>query len=323
MNHLLTALAAASLTALSAPATAQTEPGDEWQVTTEMQMGGMSMAPRTETVCSPRNSDEPPGVPEPENGDCEMYDIQRSANGMTWKMRCTGKEPATGTGELTWDGRDSYRGTMTMTMDEGSMTMKMAGKRTGAECDAGALKKQVAAMEQQTAEYQAQQCKAGVDSMMTMYFDGSFPMNCDPKFKADFCRRLGTEEGFDLVASRDVNATTGKSDLATAGSACGVDPEATRKKLCTDALQGESLVFAARHCEAEAAPLAQRECAGRTFTSPPAEKYREFCNTYARHGATGGAPAAGEAAPAPAAEPPKPDNPIDAGKKALKKLLPF
>lgn len=321
MNRLPTLLAVASLALPSVSALAQTEPGDEWEVTTEMQMGGMSMPGRTEKVCTARNSDEPPGVPEPENGDCEMYDIQRSGNGMSWKMRCTGKEPSTGNGELTWNGRDSYRGTITMTMDEGSMTMRMAGRRTGAECDAGAVKKRIAAAEAQSAEYMDRQCRSGVDGMMTVYFEGSVPLGCDPKFKAEYCKRLGTEEGFDLVAARDANPATGKSDLATSGTICGVDPEATRRTLCAEAMQKESLLFAARHCEAEAAPLARRECAGRTFTSPPAEKYREFCNTYARHGAMGDAPAGGDAAPA--AEPPKPDNPIDAGKKALKKLLPF
>lgn len=323
VTRLPTALAVAALAALSMPAQAQTEPGDEWQVTTEMQMGGMSMPARTQKVCSPRNSDEPPGVPEPENGDCEIYDISRTANGMKWSMRCTGEMKATGSGEMTWNGKDAYQGTMTMNTDEGSMAMKMAGKRTGAECDAGAVKKQIAAIEAQTAEYQVQQCREGVKGMMTMYFDGSFPMNCDAKFKQEYCQRLGTEEGYDLVASRDVSPTTGKADLGGAGKACGVDTEATRKKLCDNALKSESLVFAARHCEQEAAPLAQRECAGRTFTSPPAEKYREFCSTYARHGVAGAGP--GDAAPAdqPAAEAPKPESPVEMGKKALKKFIPF
>lgn len=318
------AATAAALMAWLPPALAQqAEPGDQWEVTTEMQMPGMgmSMPARTQKVCSPRNASEPAGVPEPEDSECESYDVERSGTTTRWKMRCTGKQPVTGTGEITYQGRDAYTGQMTMNMDGQSMTTKMSGKRVG-ECDAGAIKRQVAAAEKQTADYQAQQCRGAVDSMQVMMFDGSFPSNCDAKVKAQFCQRLATEEGFDLVAVRDRNPMTNKTDLESAATTCGVDATATRKKLCGNAMSGGSLLFAARHCPDEAAPLAQKQCAGRTFTSPPAEQYREFCNAYARHGLMqGAAPAAGQEAPA--TPPAQQDSAIEQGKKALKKLLPF
>ena len=323
----------------------QVEPGDQWEVTQQMQMPGMgmSMPARTQKLCAPKNSDKPAGIPEPEDSDCETYDVQQRGTTTTFKMRCTGKNAMTGAGEMTYQGRDSYKGQMTMTMDGETMTMKMAGKRTG-DCDAGKLKRDVAAAQAQGDKMQAQQCAEAARNMQIMMFDGSYPVACDPKHKAELCKRYGTEEGYDLLAVRDKSPLTGKADLETAAGLCGIPAEANRKKLCGNAMKANSLVFAARHCPGEAAPVAQRECAGRTFTAPPAEKYREFCSAYARHGlmqgegATGAAASGGSSGNAgsgkdaddAAAEegkestiPPPQDNAIEQGKKALRKILPF
>jgi hypothetical protein len=333
MNHrIATALVAACalLAARAGLAAEGTEPGETWEITTSMEMAGMSMPPRTQQVCQPLKSDQP-AVPKPDDGNCEMYDVQRTSNGMSWQMRCTGKDPATGTGEISYQGRDSYQGKMTMNMDGQTMTTRLAGKRLGAACDAGAVKKQIAAIEKQGAEAQAQQCRAAVKGMQVMFFDGSFALACDAKNKAEFCKRVGTEEGFDLLAVRDKSAATGAADLESAGKSCGLDIAATRDKLCKAAVgKDASLPFLARHCPTEAAPLAKAECAGRGFTSPPAEKYREFCSAYARHGLMqeggDGAPADG-AQKSSDGEQAKPesakDTAIEEGKKALRKLLPF
>lgn len=328
-------LAAAGLLAMRAGQAAETaapatEPGETWEITSSMEMAGMSMAPHTQQVCQPLAGDQP-AVPQPDDKSCEMYDVRRTGSSMTWQMRCTGKDAMTGSGELNYQGRDSYQGKMTMNMEGETVVTRLSGRRLGGQCDAGAIKKQIAAVEKQSAAMLAQQCREAARSMQVMMFDGRYPTACDAKTKAEFCKRVGTEQGYDLLAARGQAPGAGNPDLESAGKACGIDTIATRKQLCKAAVgKDASLPFLARHCPDEAAPIAQAQCAGRSFTSQPEVKYREFCSDYARHdlmqggaGATGGQPdASGQPAPqeqAPAGN----DSAIEEGKKALRKLLPF
>ena len=69
---------------------------------------------------------------------------------------------------------------------------------------------------------------------------------------------------------------------------CGVAAGSTLTRLCADANQREDLDFLGAKCPALAAPIAQRECAGRDYTTPPAQKYQSFCNSYARDMMQGG-----------------------------------
>jgi hypothetical protein len=208
------------------------------------------------------------------------------------------------------------------------MTMKLSGRRTGAACDAGKVKRDMAKVQAQSDRMVAQQCAESARAMQVSVFDGSYPSSCDAKYKTEFCSRVATEEGYDLLSGDYRSPINQLTNLESAGRTCGVDTAATRVQLCQGASSKGSLTFLARHCPDEAAPLAQRECAGRTFTTPPAEQYREFCNTYAQHalkgdgagadtGATGTVPASGTPTQAPK------DGAVEQGKKALKKLFPF
>lgn len=109
----------------------------KWEVTTQMEMPGMPMqlpaTTRTQCVTQAHEDDPastlPNGSPDPQ-ADCKASDYRRDGNKVTWKLTCTGSEPMTGEGAIVVDG-DRYDGTMVMTMDQGSMTMKYAGKRVG------------------------------------------------------------------------------------------------------------------------------------------------------------------------------------------------
>ena len=108
----------------------------KWEMTTQMQMPGVPMqlpaTTRTQCVTKAQQDDPastlPSGSPDPQ-ADCKASDYRQDGKKVTWKLTCTGSQPMTGQGSIVVDG-DRYDGTM-MTMDQGSMTMKCAGKRVG------------------------------------------------------------------------------------------------------------------------------------------------------------------------------------------------
>ena len=304
------------------------EPGDLWEVTTEMKiagMEGMHMPPRTQKVCSPKQSDQPAGIPKPENNDCEMYDLQRAGGKVSWKMRCTGKHAASGSGEMNYQGKDSYNGVMKMSADGRDMEMHMNGHRVG-DCDAAEQRRQVdkikadaAKAQTQAAQYKEQMCASAVDNMLYAQLRAESGLNCDPKYKLDFCKRYVTEDGYNTLASRGDQPIPPSTEppLQEIGTVCGAKPEVVLGNLCANADKTESLVFLARHCPTQAQPIAQRECAGRGYTTPPAAKYRDFCSNYAGKLLATGSDAS-SAAPNPAE---KKETSLDKGKKALQGLF--
>jgi hypothetical protein len=335
----------ALFSALSAGAQTK-EAGDLWEVTNEMSMpgmpAGMQMPQRPpQRICRARNSDAPPVADN--DGRCEMYDVKRSASTFAWKMRCEGN--TTGTAEMTYEGRDSYKGSMVMAVSGQTMTMKMTGKRVG-DCDAGEPKRQMVAMQQRAAAAQQQaadafaaMCKGGVDSMMPQHLGPDSPYKCDARYKTDFCSRLQTAEGFAIVAPRQPSQVAGLQggDLKEASAFCGVNGDEIRVRLCKRADEQESLEFLASSClgyaRTSGAPLANpgdsfgsviiaRECAGRTFSSPPQQQYRTFCSAAARQKlmlpVTADASKAGTAAEKPDE---KKDDAATRGKKLLKDIF--
>ena len=118
------------------PTSAQTKDGENWEVTSQMQMAGMpagmqmpQQPPRK--VCRARNSENPPV----DGGDkCTLSDVKRSGNTVTWKMAC---EHGSGTGEMTYIDKDNYKGTVTMSSSGHTMTVNMSGHRLPGDCDPG------------------------------------------------------------------------------------------------------------------------------------------------------------------------------------------
>ena len=325
---LLGLAAAAPLPARAAPA----EVGDLWEDTMEMNLPGMPARPQVHQRCSARNADAVP-TGNQDNGNCTTSDVKRTPTSMAWKVSCPG---TVGSGEMVYEGRDRYRGTMTVTSEGQTMTMKMSGRRLG-ESDAAearrkldATRQQVAASQQQANEAMAATCKGAVDSMLPRLLGADSPYGCAPAHKAEFCKRLQTPAGYSTVAARGTSNQPGLhgGDLAESAAFCGIDAVQTRNRLCTAAEQQESLDMLASSCIAHGygKPIIVRECAGRDFTSPPAPRYTSFCSTVARQGLmqpeagsrsrrTAAAPAA-----APVAATPQ-DAAVEAGKQLLKGLF--
>lgn len=303
----------ASAIALSAAggAAAEKVPGDLWESTVQMSVEGMesmAMPPMTQQFCAPKGEEwtEPPGAMQDEN--CEAVEWRMSGSKATWSIRC--KDGTTGTGEMTFEGGSAYRGTMTIVSSEGTMTMKMSGKRLG-DCDYGETKRQIAAMERQAEqasadhnEAVARMCREAAAGVAIDMFLPPASMCSSPEDKAALCAALETEKGFAGVAGRPPQESP---QLAKASEFCGVDTEEVRKRVCANALSSRSYKFLTEQCPAESKGLAQSECAGRKFTAIPDADLRGFCMTYA--------------AEAMAAQPPPEEKKESKTKKALKGLL--
>ncbi len=302
-------LAAFALVLVGSPGYAQ-EPGNLWEVTTSMEAAGMKMPGSTQQVCAPVNAEGPEAMAARDDR-CEVSDVKRSPGKFSYKVKCP---EGSGSGEMTYQGKESYASVVTMTMDGDTMKMSSTGKRIGA-CDASQLKKQVAAVEAQGQAAMAQACADVPEQMLPALLT---TLNCDAKYKKQLCDRLGTKAGFTSVAARQPTgeAMMDSGTLPEAAKFCGVQPEALRERLCADASKTEDLNFIGAQCPALAQPIAQRECAGRSFSSPPAEKYRDFCSSYARSMMQdGGGDAAGDS-PMPTKE-----SVLQEGAKRLKGLF--
>lgn len=308
---------------------AEGKPGVWWEHTIQAEMGGMSMPATTQKSCVPRGGmDEPPGM---DDERCKVTDVKRSGKKMTWKVVCSGPGAMTGEGEIV-QGKDSFTGTMTAHMEQGDMTMKMRGKLLGGDCDAGALERQVAAVQKRQVEQQqqadqtmAQICDKAVDDMSLRVFAPPLTLCKDKAQAARACARMGTRDGY--VAYR----SSARQDPELAGIAkklCKKDPESARAKVCAGAAKeargdrtpDDLLEFLGESCPDEARALAKKECAGRSFTGMPGG-FREICVQYARE-ELGGGTRAREAVEAPeAAQPSVKDEAVKKGKGALRGLF--
>jgi Protein of unknown function (DUF3617) len=127
------AAAGSFLLLVLAPARAADPPGVLWETTSQMVMEGMpmSMPPNTVKVCTAKEWTRPP--PGRDNT-CVNTNFQRVGNKATWTMQCGGDMPMTGTGEMTFEGSDSYTGVIKATAEGMNMTIKLSGKKVGT-CD--------------------------------------------------------------------------------------------------------------------------------------------------------------------------------------------
>jgi Protein of unknown function (DUF3617) len=132
-------VALCSLVALAATSPAAAQGKDElWEVSSKMEMPGMPMAmpAQVNRTCVAKNRRDEDLVPTRDN--CRVVDSKRVGNKFTYRMECTGNEPSTIVGELTF-GNNAYDGQMRMTMTRTNNTMNMAlsGRRVG-DCTAPA-----------------------------------------------------------------------------------------------------------------------------------------------------------------------------------------
>jgi hypothetical protein len=308
-----------SLAAAAPPASAEREPGVQWEQTVEMQMAGFSMPAQTSKVCVPKKGmTDPPGSGRKDDK-CKVSNVRNVGNKMSWTMVCEGEEKMSGEGEIVQK-PDGYDGKMTMRSAQGEMLMKLSGKKLTGDCDAGEMKRQVAAVQAESVARTAESCREMAARTVVAAFSGPQAMCKDPADRAALCKRAATPDGVTLLSAQPASASGGLSSL------CGKDLEAMKAEACADAGRHEAerrctdgsdklLSFIGGSCPAQTQVVAQRECAGRTYTDLTT-CYRSFCTSYAANLLDKGKK--------PAPQPQKADDAaIEAAKKAAKGLLPF
>jgi hypothetical protein len=105
----------------------------------------------------------------------------------------------------------------------------------------------------------------------------------DPADRATFCAAVQTRDKFLRLADMEQKAAKmGHPDrqLTESATLCGFDREKVREQLCSIAETQEDLTFITSQCPMLGTALAQRHCAGRSYTSM-SPKYRDFCASYA------------------------------------------
>lgn len=304
------------LAALCLSGVAQAAGNDElWAVTTKMEMEGMpfAMPGQTSNVCIEKGKQNDPNraVPADKDRNCTMSDVKVSGNRSSWKMKCTGKDPMTGSGEMT-SGNGSYTGKMQMHSADGDMTMNYAGKRIGS-CDY-AKDNPSAQAHAMIAEHQAaseqervKECKQALDDDAYSHFlkpDCSWApdpqskklcagMAC-PDMRPQMCARLskrmsGSDEDYmDVAGNKDARKLTQE---------CGLPYEKATRAFCKRQLEAKDYQKVAEYCDKEAKPLFDKHCAGRDYTAAMDSGYGPICQRYGKWKSSSGEDASAESKP--------------------------
>lgn len=298
-------LTVCAVLALATPTVFGQGKDDLWEVRTQMSMPGMpagmpGMA-QTHQICADKDPKKA-ATQRPDMEKCKVGDIKESGNRVTMTVTCP---EGTAVIEQTFNAaRTEYKQTMKMKTRDGDMEMNSTGRKVGS-CDAQQARarqdQQVAAIKQQSEQAQAQaqaqratyeaqqiqQCTAALADMKAGGFGvygqcSSQKQACDAMAQSqpkaakacmanagEYCKRYRTMEGF-LKA---------KGDEAGARM-CGVSSKDIAASHCPRAQKSENLEYLGRYCLAEAKPLAEKHCVGRSYTSQARDKYSEFCSAY-------------------------------------------
>lgn len=270
-----------------------------WEVTNKMEMPGMpiAMPAQTSKICMQKGHENDPNnaVPKDKNQDCKMSDVKVSGNTSSWQMKCEGKHPMTGSGEMT-RGDGSYSGKTQMHSKDGDMTMVYEGKRVGTcnyETDSpqATMNAMIKQNEAERAKAQAKECKEALDNNRYSKFlkpdcawatDAASKKMCAqmscPDVKPQMCDKLskgmGSSDGYKEIA--------GNKEARKLITECGLPFEKTTREFCRKQLDGKNYEDVAQYCEKEARPLFDKHCAGRDYTAAMDSGYEPICRRFGK-----------------------------------------
>jgi hypothetical protein len=273
-----------------------------WEVSTKMEMPGMpfAMPAQTSKICMQKGHENDPNnaVPKDKNQDCKMSDVKISGKKSSWKMKCEGEHPMTGSGEMT-RGDGTYSGKMKTHSKEGDMTMAYDGKRIGTcnyetdgpQAQGNAMMKQIEEQQAKGQAEQAKQCKDALDGNQYSKFlkqDCSWAADAASKkvcaqmscsdLKPQMCDRLskrlgGTDSYKELAGNKEARKLAGE---------CGLPFEKMTRAFCSKQLDGKNYEDLAQYCEKEAHPLFDKNCAGRDYTAAMDSKFGPICRRFGK-----------------------------------------
>jgi hypothetical protein len=125
--RITSSLAMSACLAWSVAGFAQQGPDNLWEVNATMVMEGMRMPGPPKQVCAKAGQSD--GMV-PVQGDCQITDRSTVGNRTTFRVNCSGKEPMSGTGEMSM-GSDSYRGIMRLSAKMDGETTNMTTEYSG------------------------------------------------------------------------------------------------------------------------------------------------------------------------------------------------
>lgn len=273
-------ISAATLSGLlSSPAHAVQ--GEWWEISGKMEMPGMpagmadmmgGMGAQKNKICLAQGQQADPAATSKKEDNCTISDMRQSGNTVKFNMKCTGKEPMTGSAELTHT-PDSFNQKIKMRMDGEDMLMTTTGKRIGGACDADEMRKKADAMVAQGDAQLKKICDTSKYTAQEWAINGTMFIGIQPACpgkKDSLCQVMRQEAPRNLAIFTQLNAQQTERD--SIAKACGLDMNGTKKSLCKSrALKGPQH-FLEINCPAEAKVYRElvrkrEDCAERGFTS--------------------------------------------------------
>ena len=270
-----------------------------WEVSTKMEMAGMpfAMPGQTNKVCMQKGHEKDPNnaVPKDKDQDCEITESRVSGNKSSWKMKCSGKNPMTGSGEMTY-GDGKYSGKMKMHSKDGDMTMAYDGKRIGTcnfatDSPQAKMNTMLKQNEAEQAKQQAKECKDALEENRYSQFlrpdcawakDAGSKKMCAqaacPDLKPQMCDRLSSGLG----STDGYKALAGKKEARKLIKECNLPFEKTTREFCRKQLDSKNYDDVAEYCEKEARPLFNKHCAGRDYTAAMDSGYGPICRRFGK-----------------------------------------
>jgi len=262
-------------------------------------MDMMGMAIPSQQICTKAGRSVDPNDAMKGQDNCTVSDYKNSGTKSSWKFKCTGSEPMSGSADMTATANE-YTIKMKTQSSQGNMNMTANGKKIGTcnyETDSPEAKacNQIGQSSAEIKKQQAQECKTALadnkyGSFLKLDTGSQDVMignkNCGGKVEAG-CAELRPQM-CDKVskAMKDFDSDAGYATIASKPEAiklageCGLPWDKTSKAYCSKQLSSKNYARVADFCESDAKPLYAQYCAGRSYTAQNDTPYRAICSKY-------------------------------------------
>lgn len=276
---------------LGRAAIAATAGSDElWEVTLNMDMGGMkmpggmTMPGMTMQSCTPKGAYMDPKSVNRDNKDCSFFDTHVAGNKVSYRFKCTGQAPMEGTGEATRTGntmkgsqRSNYQGHEMVQTYEGHVIGSCNAAEEKASNDkrvadgkaAGAAAMAGLPTQGDLDAYTKQACDAniagaikygGATSDKGVFQDGQYCAGGLAKVCAEARSNANTYEGYVTYRQASSYGKQQNSDNGWVMAACKIDLDKSQANVCRKGVSEKNYKFLAANCPSQAQALRAENC---------------------------------------------------------------